>query len=136
MASRGSLFSVLLPCLLTVRKNAGYSKMMILFILMIIKNKYGKCNYAFEKDNMGSYVHIYSLFVYPKYRRLGKAKELLQAAIKAIRKNGYDRKIQIVVKPTDNSIDKERLISFYKRMGLEVFDCYSIINQTKCFDDN
>lgn len=92
---------------------------------MLIKNEYGKCNYAFETDRLGSYVHIYNLFVFPNYRKRGKARQLLQTAIEAIRQTGYNKKIQIVSKPTDNSIDKEKLIDFYKSMELEVFEYYA-----------
>ena len=92
---------------------------------MEIKNEYGKCEYAFEKDALGDYVHIYNLFVFPEYRKQGKAKELLQIAIEAIRKAGHTKEIQIVAQPMDSSINKEKLISFYRSIGLEVFDCYA-----------
>lgn len=92
---------------------------------MEIKSKYGHCEYSFEKDLKGDYVHIYNLFVYPAFRRQGKAKELIQTAIDFIRETGYGGEIQIVAKPRDASISKEKLISFYKNMGLEVFEYYA-----------
>lgn len=92
--------------------------------ITLIKNKYGKCEYDFENDSLGSYVHIYNLFVLPIHRRQGKAKELLQMVIEAIRKTGYKDKIQVVAVPTGNSISKGNLISFYENIGLEVFECY------------
>ena len=91
----------------------------------MIKTKYGHCEYAFEEDQMGSYVHIYNLFVFTEHRRQGKARELLQIAIATIRKIGYNGGIQIVADPADNSISKENLFLFYKSMNLEVFDYYS-----------
>lgn len=91
---------------------------------MVIKNKYGHCEYSFEKDSSGDYVHIYNLFVYPKFRRQGQAKILIQMAVDSIRKTRYDREIQIVADPVDNSISKDKLISFYKSMGLKVFEYY------------
>lgn len=87
-----------------------------------IRNKFGNCNYAFEDD----YVHIYNLFVYPRFRKQGKAKKIIQAAIEAIRKTGYRGTIQIVANPKNDSISLEKLISFYENMGLEVFTYYGI----------
>ena len=89
-----------------------------------IKNKFGYCYYAFEKDSIGDYVHIYDLYVFPDYRRKGKARELLKSVIDAIRKTGYTDKIKIVAEPREDSIKKEDLISFYESLGLEVFTCY------------
>lgn len=87
---------------------------------MIIKTEFGSCEYDFEVD----YVHIYNLFVYPQYRRQGKAREILQLAIAAIRETGYTDEIKIVAQPKDNSIDVDKLIKFYKEMGLEVYTYY------------
>jgi ribosomal protein S18 acetylase RimI-like enzyme len=87
---------------------------------MIIENEYGYCEIGFEID----YVHIYSLFVYPKYRRCGKAKELLQKAICEIRNEGWLDEIQIVAQPSENSIPLKKIKSFYKNMGLSVYDYY------------
>jgi ribosomal protein S18 acetylase RimI-like enzyme len=90
------------------------------YIHGIIRNDFGHCYYAFEQD----YVHIYNLIVLPEYRRQGKARELLQATIDEIRRKGYKGNIQIVAKPQDDSISLEKLKSFYKDMGLEVFEYY------------
>ncbi len=87
---------------------------------MKIKSKYGYCYYDFGED----YVHIYDLFVYPEYRNKGNARKLLQKAIKYIRKTGWKKEIQIVADPKDLNIDKNRLKTFYKSMGLAVFDFY------------
>lgn len=51
---------------------------------MYIKNKFGYCYYEFVDD----YVHIYGLYILPKYRQQGKATELLKQVIKEIRKQG------------------------------------------------
>jgi len=85
----------------------------------IIKT-FGYCRYSFEED----YVHIHNLFVYPEYRRQGKAKELLIIAISEIKDIGWKEEIQIVANPQDDSISLEKLKSFYEGLGLDVFDCY------------
>ena len=90
-----------------------------------IKNNFGYCFYEFEKDDKrGDYVHIYDLYVYPLYRRCGKAREILQTAIDKIRETGYKGEIWIVANPKEHSIELEDLVAFYKRMGLTVFDAY------------
>jgi ribosomal protein S18 acetylase RimI-like enzyme len=91
-----------------------------------IQDSYGYCEYAFEHDSFGDYVHIYNLFVCPEFRRQGHAKDLLRTAVGRIRETGYKGEIQIVAKPADDSIPKEKLREFYKKMGLEVFDYYMI----------
>ncbi len=86
-----------------------------------VKNAFGYCGYGFEKD----YVHIYDLFVYPEFRRQGKAREILQCAIDAIRARRYRDAIQIVADPQKKcGISLEKLKSFYKNMGLKVFEYY------------
>lgn len=87
---------------------------------MIIKNKYGYCEYTFEKD----YVHIYNFYVLPEHRKQGKAKEILRIVIDAIRKTGYEDLIQIVADPVDKNIDVGKLKKFYISMGLDVYDYY------------
>jgi ribosomal protein S18 acetylase RimI-like enzyme len=77
-----------------------------------------------KANSLNEYVHIYNLFIHPKFRRQGKAKILLQNAIECIRKTGYNGEIQIVAEPQENSICKENLITFYKSMGLVVYECY------------
>lgn len=74
-----------------------------------IESESGYCEWAFEDD----YVHIYNLFVYPKSRRRGKARLILQNAIDAIRATGYNGEIKIVVDPQDDFINVIRLRSFY-----------------------
>lgn len=88
--------------------------------MSIIKNNFGYCSYGFEVD----YVHIYDLFVYPKFRRQGKGKEILNTAIDAIRETGYKGKIQIVANPKEKGVNLKKLTSFYKSIGLEVFKYY------------
>lgn len=89
-----------------------------------IKSIFGYCYFAFETDSVGSYVHIYDLYIYPEYRKQGKARELLKTAINGIRQLGYTEEIHIVASPTEDSIDKLKLVSFYRSMGLVVYDCY------------
>jgi len=85
-----------------------------------IETKFGYCEYEFETD----YVHIYNLFVYPKYRRQGRARELLRMAIAEIRNTGYKGSISIVAIPSDNSINLRDLKRFYRKMSLQVYDYY------------
>ena len=68
---------------------------------MIIQNYFGSCEYEFEPD----YVHIFNLFVKPKFRLQGKARELLQIAIKQIRKIEHKEDILI-----ENNLHKNRSI--------------------------
>jgi len=91
---------------------------------MKIENNFGYCEYDFERDSIGEYVHIFNLYVYPDFRKRGNAKMLLNEAIKAIRNTGYSGEIQIVAIPTENSISKENLKMFYKSLGLKVFEQY------------
>ena len=97
-------------------------------------NAFGHCAYGFEQDSYIDeeenkvdgeyYVHIYNLFVYPEFRRQGKSREILQAAIDAIRETGHRGTIKIVANPKEDNVSKEKLISFYEDMGLEVFTYY------------
>ena len=86
---------------------------------MIIKNKFGYCKFAFEKD----FVHIYDLYIYPKYRYKGRGRKILKATINEIRKT-YHGTIQIVANPKEKSVSKDKLIKFYESMNLKVFDYY------------
>lgn len=86
----------------------------------IIKNGYGRCEYAFEDD----FVHIYNLFVFPSHRGRGRAREILQLAISAIRLTGYTGAIQIVASPEAEDVNVEKLKSFYADMGLDVYSYY------------
>lgn len=85
-----------------------------------IINKFGYCYYEIKED----YVHIFNLFVYRKFRRKGRAKEILQNAINEIRKTGYTGEIQIVADPDECSISLIKLRVFYLSMGLEVYERY------------
>jgi ribosomal protein S18 acetylase RimI-like enzyme len=85
-----------------------------------VETEFGYCYYSFEED----YVHVYDLYVYPKFRRLGHARELLELAIKGIRDTGYNGDIQIVALPRECSISGIKLKNFYKSMGFIVFEAY------------
>lgn len=85
-----------------------------------IKNEFGYCFYEFEKD----YVHIHSLYIYPQFRRLGKAREILGITIDKIRENGYNGEIKIVAIPREDNISLSDLRKFYQSMGLRVFEYY------------
>ncbi len=80
---------------------------------MIIQNYFGSCEYEFEPD----YVHIFNLFVKPKFRLRGKARELLRIAIKQIKEKGYKKDILIVT-------NSKKLKIFYERLGLKVYSYY------------
>lgn len=83
-----------------------------------IQNKYGYCCYWIEYDNKSAW--IFNLYVHPKYRNKGCAKKLIQYTITEIREMGYTGEIEIEANPRENSITKEKLSSFYKKMGLKV----------------
>jgi len=83
-----------------------------------VRTPFGHCDWSFE----GDYVHIYNLFVQPKFRRAGVASEILQQAINEIRATGYVGKISIVADSKSSFV--ERLAYFYERMGLEVYGYY------------
>ena len=89
-----------------------------------IRNKYGRCKYGFEKDLDGHFVHIYNLFIFPEYRGMGYARAILKEAINIIKATGYKGEIQIVADPSGNCISLDKLKSFYRKMGLKVFDYY------------
>lgn len=91
---------------------------------MKISNEFGFCEYDFECDKFGKYVHIYNLYIYPKHRRKGHAKKLLLCAISEIRNKGWTSDIFIVAMPIENSITKQKLEDFYKSLELIVFDSY------------
>ena len=82
----------------------------------VISNEYGHCHYCVCEDENCSM--LYNLFIAEEYRRKGNAKHLVQKAIDEIRATGYKGDIRIVPEPEDNSISKEDLIEFYKKMGL------------------
>lgn len=80
---------------------------------MSIQNAFGSCEYEFKPY----YVHIFNLFVKPKFRLQGKARELLQIAIKEIRETGHKEEILIVT-------DSKKLKIFYESLGLKVYSYY------------
>lgn len=87
---------------------------------MKVQTKFGRCSYDFVDD----YVHIYDLYIIPDYRRQGNARKLLLYIINEIRKTGWDKEIQIVADPTEDNINKNDLINFYKSLDLTVYEFY------------
>ena len=73
-----------------------------------IINKFGYCYYTLEEG----YYHIYNLYVYPNFRKRGKAREILQIVIDKIRENGYSGEIRIVANPNEHSIELDKLVEF------------------------
>lgn len=83
-----------------------------------ISTKYGYCYYLINLDNT---VLLHSLYVEPQYRRKGYATHLIKLILKEIEEIGnFHGEIQIKAEPQENSISKEDLISFYKKMGLKI----------------
>ena len=86
----------------------------------VISNEYGHCHYCVcQFDNCAM---IYNLYIKKEYRRKGHATDFIQRAINKIRATGYVGDIKIVAEPEDNSISKDDLIIFYKKMGLKVVE--------------
>jgi len=86
---------------------------------LFIETDYGYCFYTFE-DYPGAL--IYNLYVYPQFRRQGRAKKLLQSIIDLIKSTGYTGEIGIEVAPRENSIDKKDLCNFYKTFNLKILE--------------
>jgi len=86
-----------------------------------IHNKFGYIYYTIPcnkyKDSW-----IYNLYVYPRFRRKGHATHLIECAIQEIRYNGYIGSIKIEAISKRKCININRLIHFYKTMGLEVMN--------------
>ena len=82
-----------------------------------IHNKYGYCYYSIEANDTAM---IYNLYVEPEYRQKGHAENLIQLVIREIKKDGYNKEIQIEARPKEDSINIGNLIAFYKRMGLKI----------------
>ena len=83
-----------------------------------ISTKYGYCYYLINKDNT---VLVHTLYIEPEYRRKGYATHLLKMIINEIREiEMFHGEIQIKAEPQENSIPKNNLISFYKKMGLKI----------------
>lgn len=89
-----------------------------------LHNRYGYC-YFEVKDNSAL---IYNLYVEPEFRGKGHAKKLLKGVISEIRRRGYKDQIMIECKPTEQGINKDRLSSLYKEMGLLVISDTAKIN--------
>ena len=79
-----------------------------------IQNRFGYCFYELRENT----ALIYNLYVRPEHRRMGNAKRLLQHVIQEIRET-YTGEIEVEVEPRECSINREKLIRFYKRMGLK-----------------
>jgi GNAT superfamily N-acetyltransferase len=79
-----------------------------------IHNKFGYCYYSL-KEHL-----IYNLYIRSQYRRCGHSKKLLKYVINEIRKTGYIGEIKIQAKPEEDSISSDKLIEYYKSMGLEI----------------
>ena len=86
----------------------------------IISNEYGHCHYCVCKEE--NCAMIYNLYIEKEHRRKGKAKEFIEKAINKIRATGYKGDIKIAAEPEDDSISKDDLIIFYKKMGLKVVE--------------
>jgi len=81
--------------------------------------KYGYCCFEIEQ---GENPIIFNLYIYPSYRRQGYGRKILQRIINDIRKTGYAGEIDIVASPLEDSISREKLISFYSTMGLNILN--------------
>lgn len=84
-----------------------------------IHDKYGYCYYCIYKNKNPI---IYNLYTEPEYRKKGYAKKHLEFIINEIRKIGYNDTIEIEAIPRENSINYEKLILFYKSLGLKVIN--------------
>jgi GNAT superfamily N-acetyltransferase len=84
-----------------------------------IHNKYGYCYYEIEP---GKNPIVFNLYVHPQYRKQGHAKKILQYVINEIRQAGYLGQIDIEAAPRENSIEYEKLASFYENMGLHLME--------------
>lgn len=82
-------------------------------------DKYGYCYYSIEP---GKKPVIFNLYIEPEYRRKGHARKHLQFVINEIRKAGYQGGIEIEAIPRENSINLEKLVSFYKSLELEIIE--------------
>lgn len=81
----------------------------------------GYCCYSFNQDH--SRAVIYNLYIYPEYRRKGKARKLLQSAIDEIKSIGnYKGEIEIQIDPREGSINLKALRLFYTSLGLKILE--------------
>jgi GNAT superfamily N-acetyltransferase len=94
---------------------------------VLIENEFGYCRYDIDEIEGAC---IYNLYVYRGHRRQGKAREILCAAIKAIRSHGYEYCIGIEAIPKENSISQQALVDFYKSLELCVMNSANPIDDT------
>lgn len=85
-----------------------------------ISNDYGHCYYCVCVNENCAF--IYNLYVNKEHRRKGHAKQFIQQAINKIREIGYEKDIEIIAEPEEESITKDDLIKFYEKMNLKVID--------------
>ena len=67
-----------------------------------------------------TYVKIENLYIKPEFRGNGCARSLLTLAIASIRNSCTGLTIKIVAEPKEDSVEVEKLASFYESFGLEV----------------
>ncbi len=82
-----------------------------------IQTKYGYCYFETEQ---GKHPIIWNLYIHTQYRKQGHARKILQYAINEIRQAGFENEIDIEADPRDESISFEKLVEFYKSLGLNV----------------
>jgi predicted GNAT family acetyltransferase len=91
-----------------------------------VKSKIGYCKYIIEPNKYfvgygnKELAVIWHLYIYPEYRKQGKAKEILKYIIDKIRNTGYKGDIGIQANPQENSISQRELEKFYKNLGLKI----------------
>ena len=83
---------------------------------MKVVNKYGYCYYCVCDDC----AMIYNLYVEKEHRRKGNARKILLKAIAEIREI-YNGDIKIKAE-SDEGLDKNILVKFYKELNLKVID--------------
>ena len=87
-------------------------------------DKYGYCYYSIPPNENAL---IYNLYTEPEYRRKGHARKHLQFVIEEIRKSGYTGIIDIKAYPREDSIEYEKLVSFYKSLELNVLNMNKVV---------
>ena len=73
------------------------------------------------------FVRINNLFIKPEFRGQGFARKLVEAADELIRKQHPDMKIKIVAGPKEESVDFDRLASFYASRILYNLFCFAAV---------
>lgn len=82
-----------------------------------VHTKHGWCYYSLVP---GEPAYVYNLYVEPSSRRQGRGRQLLEAAIRAIRQSNYLDDIHVEAQPTEASIERDVLVAWYRNMGLVV----------------